>query len=152
MLRAQMQRRFYDLRKCFRLRDARRMHACPIHASQKRRQLRAVHPHNAGHGVAPIFARRPVVNLGPGLHPWGIVRIQGAVTTSDLPGLCLSQVPVPCRSSSALSLSIPLSSAPRARRSRLSKSRPVEASECPGAGGGLGAASARSLHGHHQAA
>lgn len=56
MLRAPMQRRFYFLRKCFRLRDSRRVHACPIHPGQKRRQLRRVDPHDAGHNRWPFEA------------------------------------------------------------------------------------------------
>lgn len=56
MLRALMQRRFYSLRKCFRLRDLRCVHACPIHAGQKRRQLRGIHPHHADHDGRPFEA------------------------------------------------------------------------------------------------
>ncbi|MBM7487819.1 hypothetical protein ACVWWI_006628 [Bradyrhizobium sp. USDA 3686] len=54
MLRAPMQRRFYVLRKRFRLRDSRRMHACPIHAGQKRGQLRRVHSHDAVNDRRPL--------------------------------------------------------------------------------------------------
>lgn len=56
MLRAPMQRRFYVLRKRFRLRDSRRVHACPIHAGQKRGQLRGIHPHDAGRDGRPFEA------------------------------------------------------------------------------------------------
>jgi hypothetical protein len=52
MLRASMQRRFYFLRKRFRLRDSKRVHACPIHAGQQR----GVHPHDAGHNGRPFEA------------------------------------------------------------------------------------------------
>src|SRR4051794_2750134 len=54
MLRATMQRRFNSLRKCFRLRDSRRMHGCPIHAGQKRGQLRGVHSHDAVNDRRPL--------------------------------------------------------------------------------------------------
>ena len=85
MLRAPMQRRFYSLRKCFRLRDSRRVHACPIHAGQKRRQLRGIHPHDAGHNGRPFEAAAieplPIQHKAAAipddnLHPIGALRTE----------------------------------------------------------------------------